>query len=82
MNLREDLHGDLAARRFRIIQLRHDSITLWYTRNEDTVIADKMNARRRNQRRQLGDERERRENDVRRAIAPTPLELIQQLAVT
>ena len=45
------------------------------------MIADNMNARCRNQRRQLGDEFERLKHHVRRAIAPTPPQLIQQPAI-
>jgi hypothetical protein len=55
----------------------HDSITPWCAASEHALVSDWKNARCRNRRRQLGDEFERLDNDARRTIATTLLELIQ-----
>ena len=64
-----------------IIRPRHDAFASRSAGSQHTVTADQMNAWCRNQRRQLGNEFKWLENDVRRAITPTLLQLIQEPSI-
>jgi hypothetical protein len=60
---------------------RHDAIALARARAEHAVVADEMEARRRDERGEFPGELLRREDGVRRAIAPAVLQAIEQAAV-